>query len=95
MAHFALLDANDTVVNVLVVDNIVLMEPDGSENEAKGIAHLEHVCGPEFKYVQTSINANFRGEYATIGGTYDRANDVFRSIADSQPSQPQEGFEWN
>jgi len=85
MAHFAQLDENDQVINVIVVDNDVILEPDGTENESKGIAYLEGICGSNYRYVQTSINANFRGEYAIIGGKYDRENDVF--IGD--------GFIWN
>ena len=79
MSHFAQLDENDRVINVVVVDNNVILELDGTENESKGIEYLEEVCGTNYKYVQTSINANFRGEYAIIGGRYDRENDVFVS----------------
>lgn len=107
MAHFAQLDDNNIVVNILVVDNAVIAEPDGTENEARGIAFLQEVCGDEFKYVQTSINANLRGQYAIIGGSYDSSTDQFippslepsvvrpgaeEGAVDSGVQRP---FEWN
>ena len=33
--------------------------------------------GDSFNWVQTSYNHNFRKQYAHIGGTYDKVNDVF------------------
>lgn len=96
MAHFAQLDDNDIVVNVVVVDNSVLAEPDGSENESKGIAYLREICGEQFDYVQTSIHANFRGQFAGIGGKYDRKLDEFCSVAPALNSDGSlDHFEWN
>jgi len=33
--------------------------------------------GDPFRFIQTSYNNNFRKQYAEIGGSYDRINDVF------------------
>ena len=76
MAHFAQLDKNNVVLQVIVVNNDELM--DGTdENEAKGIAFCQSLFGADTRWVQTSYNANFRGIYAGIGCTYDPLKDEF------------------
>jgi len=42
MAHFAQLDENNTVIQVIVVHNNELMM-DGQENETKGIFHTQQM----------------------------------------------------
>ena len=75
MAHFAELDENNIVINVIVVHNNELIDNDGNESEAKGIDFcVAHFGG---RWVQTSYNATFRGIYAGIGYTYDEALDAF------------------
>jgi hypothetical protein len=76
MAHFAWLDANSTVTQVSVVDNVNLLDENGDESEAVGIAYLTSVHG-EGVWKQTSYNANFRGKYAGIGDFYDADLDEF------------------
>ena len=76
MAHYAEIDATDTVIRVLVVANEVThATPDGSEDEALGAAFLTHLLAGE--WVQTSYNGNQRKRYANIGYTYDRERDEF------------------
>lgn len=77
MAHFAWLDANNTVYQVSVVDNHNLLDEDGNESEAVGIAYLTSVHGAGKVWKQTSYNANFRGKYAGIGDFYDADLDEF------------------
>lgn len=76
MAHFARLDANNMVTMVTVVSNADLLDENGNEVEAFGVAVCESVVGPG-PWVQTSYNGNFRKQYAGIGYTYDAENDVF------------------
>lgn len=76
MAHFAKLDENNIVIDVVVVHNNELLDADGKESEAKGIEFLNSLFG-EQRWVQTSYNGNFRKNYASIGGTYDAVNDAF------------------
>lgn len=66
MAHFAQIDENNLVLQVVVVDN---------EDEANGAEMLTEALGG--RWIQTSYNANFRGKYAGIGDYYDEVNDVF------------------
>jgi hypothetical protein len=75
MAHFAELDENNIVINVIVVHNNELIDDNGNESEAKGIDFcVAHFGG---RWVQTSYNATFRGVYAGIGYTYDETLDEF------------------
>lgn len=77
MAHFAHLDENDVVINIVVVDNNDLLDENGNEVEALGIQYLKNIFGENSKWVQTSYNNNFRKRYAGIGDYYDRQRDIF------------------
>jgi hypothetical protein len=77
MAHFAELDENNVVKQVIVVDNSELLDENGNELEAKGIAFCQSLFGGT--WVQTSYNANFRGNYAGVGMIYNQEKDYFIS----------------
>jgi hypothetical protein len=77
MAHFAWLDENNTVYQVSVVDNVNLLDENGNESEAVGVAYLTSVHGEGKVWKQTSYHANFRGKYAGIGDIYDANLDEF------------------
>ena len=77
MAHFAWVNNNNTVYQVSVVDNANLLDENGNESEAVGIAYLTQVHGEGKVWKQTSYNNNFRNKYANIGDIYDAVNDVF------------------
>lgn len=68
MAHFAKLDENNVVTQVIVVHNNELMD-NGVESEAKGIAFCQSLF-PNTNWKQTSYNGNFRKNYAGIGYSY-------------------------
>jgi hypothetical protein len=78
MAHFAKLDENNVVTQVIVVNNNELMD-NGVESEQKGIDFCKSLFGQDTRWVQTSYNGNFRGTYAGVGYTYDAQNDEFVS----------------
>ena len=66
MAHFAKLDANNVVTQVIVVSNDDCTDPHtGEEDEVLGIAFCKKLLGGNWK--QTSYNNNMRGNYAGIG----------------------------
>jgi len=76
MAHFAKLDENNVVTQVIVVDNKDITDPHtGQEDEILGIAFCKKLLGGN--WVQTSYNNNMRVRYAGIGYTYNRALDAF------------------
>jgi hypothetical protein len=74
MAHFAQLDEQNNVTQVIVVANEELLE-NGLESESKGIAFCQSLFGGI--WVQTSYNGNVRKNYAGIGYTYDKQRDAF------------------
>lgn len=75
MAHFAELDENNNVTQVIVVhDNELLINE--VETESKGINFLESLFGHR-RWVQTSYSGNIRGRYAGIGMKYDIERDEF------------------
>ena len=76
MAHFAQLDQNNKVLQVIVVANDELLL-DGVENETKGIMFCKSLLGENTRWVQTSYNGTIRKNYAGIGYTYDPINDWF------------------
>ena len=76
MAHFAQLDENNKVLQVIVVANEELME-NGAESEHKGIAFCKTLLGADTNWVQTSYNATIRKNYAGIDFIYDADNDFF------------------
>jgi hypothetical protein len=75
MAHFAELDKNNTVLRIIVVHNNELLDENGNEQEALGIAFCENLFGSRWK--QTSYNSNFRVRYAGQGYTYNEQYDAF------------------
>ena len=78
MAHFALLNDDNVVLNVLYVDNNIMLDADGNESEALGIAQcLEGLGKPNARLIKTSYSAGIRRRFAGIGYTYDEENDVF------------------
>ena len=76
MAHFAKLDENSIVTQVIVVDNKDIIDPHtGEEDEILGIAFCKKLLGG--KWVQTSYNNNVRVRYAGIGYSYNAVLDAF------------------
>ena len=74
MAHFAKLDENNVVENVITFSNEEVNKNGGDLSvEAENFVAARH--GGTWK--QTSYNNNFRKRYAGLGFTYDSVNDVF------------------
>jgi len=104
MAHYAFLDSNNVVTQVIVGRN----EDEVVDGISDWEAHYAEVYGQ--KCVRTSYNNNIRKQYAGIGFTYDPVADVFISLSpfpswslddnhDWQPpvSPPKDGkkYAWN
>ena len=70
MAHFAQLDSNNVVTQVIVVSNDDTSDSNGVETESIGVAFCQKLLGAETNWKQTSYNGNMRGNYAGIGHTY-------------------------
>ena len=77
MAHFAQIDENNIVTNVIVI-------PDDRENDGEAFCHSLGLIG---RWIQTSYNTHqnkhalgkepLRGNYAGTGFIYDSENDLF------------------
>jgi len=76
MAHFAKLNENNVVVQVIIVHNNELLQ-DGVESEDKGVQFLVDWSGGYTNWKQTSYNGKIRKNYAGIGYTYDATRDAF------------------
>ena len=70
MAHFAQLDDNNVVTQVIVVGNSDTADVNGVESENIGVAFCQSLLGAETNWKQTSYNGNMRGNYAGIGMKY-------------------------
>jgi hypothetical protein len=75
MAHFAQLDKNNMVTQVIVVSDNDCLDANGQESEAVGIAFCKNLFGG--RWIQTSYNSNIRVRYAGIGYRYDEIHDAF------------------
>ena len=92
MAHFARLDSNNVVQEVIVISNDEILDENGNESESIGIQICKNLSqydpdileevgvstGPvDTIWKQTSYNNNFRFRYAGVGYTYDSTLDAF------------------
>jgi len=78
MAHYAFLDKNNIVTEVIVgIDETQTIE--GLDTETWYGNFRQQKC------VRTSYNGNMRGKFAGIGDTYDQANDIFVSEINELP----------
>lgn len=77
MAHFAQLDANNIVTQVIVVNNNVIKDSSGTEHEDLGIAFCKELFGADTNWKQTSYNATFRRKFAAVGEFYNAEADAF------------------
>jgi hypothetical protein len=80
MAHYAFLNENNIVTEVIVgideTETIEGLDPETWYGNFRG-----QVCK------RTSYNGNIRGKYAGIGDTYDAANDVFTNPIVEVPNE--------
>ena len=76
MASFAKIGLNNKVIEVLSVNNEVLKDSNGVEQEVNGIDFLTKLTGWAI-WKQTSYNGNIRKNFAGIGMTYDEDRDAF------------------
>ena len=77
MAHFAQLDPNNVVTQVIVVSNDDTSDSNGVETESIGVAFCQKLLGASTNWKQTSYNGNMRVRYAGIGYSYNASLDAF------------------
>jgi hypothetical protein len=76
MAHFAKVNNNNTVEQVIVVANSDCGGGEFPESEPIGQAFIASL-GLEGGWLQTSYSGSFRGRYAGIGFEYSEDSDTF------------------
>jgi len=77
MAHFAQLDENNVVTQVIVVANEDTSDVNGNEVEEIGVAFCKKLLGADTNWKQTSYNNNFRVRYAGIGYSFSEELNAF------------------
>jgi hypothetical protein len=77
MPHFAQIDSDNIVTNVIVVSNDDCLDSDGSKSKL-GIQFCKNLLGADTNWVLTS--------YAGVGMKYDSTNDVFYDPTPPYPS---------
>ena len=87
MAHYAFLDDNNIVTEIIVgIDETELIE--GLDTETWYGNFRGQVC------VRTSYNGNIRKQYAGVGYTYDSVNDVFIAPQPYLSWSLDENYDW-
>lgn len=93
MAHFAQLDENNVVQQVIVIANEDCGGGDYPTADQPGQEFIASLGLPG-TWKQTSYNNNFRKHYAGIGYTYDEVNDVFISPRPFASWNLDSNFDW-
>jgi len=92
MAHFAEINENNIVTQVIVINNTELLD-NGQESEIKGIDFCETLFGHR-NWVQTSYNGSIRHNFAGIGHTWDSENEAFYAPQPYASWSLDENFIW-
>jgi hypothetical protein len=87
MAYFAKLNSENIVEQVISINNAVITDANGAEQEQLGINFINQLYNTNDTWKQTSYNTiggihklggvPFRKNYASIGYTYDSQRDAF------------------
>jgi hypothetical protein len=77
MAYFAKLGTGNIVENVISINNSVITDSIGIEQEQLGLDFINKLYNTRDVWKQTSYNNNFRKNYAGIGYQYDQTRDAF------------------
>jgi hypothetical protein len=77
MAYFAKLGTGNIVENVISINNAVITDANGIEQEQLGVDFINKLYNTRDVWKQTSYNNNIRKNYAGIGYQYDQTRDAF------------------
>ena len=77
MAYFAKLGTGNIVENVISINNSVITDSNGIEQEQLGVDFINNLYRTNDIWKQTSYNNNIRKNYAGIGYQYDQTRDAF------------------
>jgi len=77
MAHFAKLGTGNIVEQIISVENSIITDSNGVEQEQLGVDFINNLYGTRDVWKKTSYNGNIRKNYAGIGYKYDQTRDAF------------------
>ena len=77
MAYFAKLGTGNIVENVISINNAVITDVNGIEQEKLGVDFINKLYNTRDIWKQTSYNNNIRKNFASIGYQYDQQKDAF------------------
>ena len=77
MAYFAKLGTGNIIETVISINNTVITDTNGVEQEQLGVDFINKLYGTNDIWKQTSYNRNFRKNFAGIGYSYDQTRDAF------------------
>ena len=77
MAYFAKLGTGNIVEQVISINNAVITDTNGIEQEQLGVDFINKLYNTRDVWKQTSYNNNIRKNHAGIGYTYDHNRDAF------------------
>ena len=77
MAYFAKLGTGNIVETVISINNAVITDANGVEQEQLGVDFINKLYNTRDVWKQTSYNKTFRKNYAGIGYSYDQQRDAF------------------
>jgi hypothetical protein len=77
MAYFAKLGTGNIVEQVISINNAVITDANGVEQEQLGSDFINKLYNTRDVWKQTSYNRNFRKNFAGIGYHYDQTRDAF------------------
>jgi hypothetical protein len=77
MAYFAKLGTGNIIENVISINNSVIIDSNGIEQEQLGVDFINKLYNTRDVWKQTSYNRTFRKNFAGIGYSYDQQRDAF------------------
>ncbi len=77
MAYFAKLGTGNIVEQVISINNSVITDANGIEQEQLGVDFINKLYNTRDVWKQTSYNSTFRKNYAGIGYQYDQERNAF------------------
>jgi len=77
MAHFAKLGTGNIIETVISINNSVITDSNGIEQEKLGVDFINKLYNTRDVWKQTSYNRTFRKNYAGVGYQYDQTRDAF------------------
>lgn len=79
MAHYALVNNENKVLEVIVISNDEIVDPDtGEDDPVKVKAKKQEIYGSfDARLIKTSYNNNLNGNFAQIGWTYNDDMNIF------------------